>query len=316
LGWDITKVAALEEILESGNTRGFILLKDGKIVLEKYFGSTLAGNQNFNQNSLWYWASAGKVLTASLTGIAQEEGFLNLQQPSSTQLGLGWTSLSKEQEDKILIWHQLTMTSGLDDAVSNRDDFSPSNLVFQAAPGTRWAYHNAPYTLLEQVISSATDRDFNSYFNEKIASKIGMSGSWQRIGFNQVYFSNARSMARFGLMILAEGKWANEEIIKDRAFFDQMIQSSQLINPAYGYLWWLNGKSNFMLPVVQTVFSGSLIPDAPGDMIVAAGRDGQFLCVVPSENLVLVRMGLDADQSLVSFIYLNRIWKALGDLRR
>lgn len=315
LGWNKSSIEELEAVLEEGNTRAFIVLKDGKIVIERYFGTTLLGNQSFNQNSLWYWASAGKVLTASIVGIAQQEGFLNINLSTSTYLGTGWTSLREDQEARIIIRHHLTMTTGLDDGVSNKDDFSAESLTYLANAGSRWAYHNAPYTLLETVVSNSVKRSFSTYFNEKIAKKIGMVGNWQRLGFNNVYFSNARSMARFGLMILANGKWENEQIIQDRTYFDQMITSSQSLNPAYGYLWWLNGKDRFMIPAIQNQFNGSLIPNAPQDMVIAAGRDGQFLCIVPSENLVVVRMGLDADQSLVSFLYLNEIWRVLNSAR-
>ncbi|WP_089239359.1 serine hydrolase domain-containing protein [Belliella buryatensis] len=314
LGWNENELEGLYDLLESGNTRGFIVLKDGKIAIEKYFGTQLIGNQPFNQNSIWYWASAGKTLTAALTGIAQQEGFINIQSPSSTYLGTAWTAATTSQENAITVWHQLTMTTGLDDGVNNRDNTSPESLRYLAAPGTRWAYHNAPYTLLEQVISNASNRNFTDYFNDKIASKIGMAGTWQKIDFNNVYFSNTRSMARFGLLILRKGKWQNQEILSDKAFFEQMVSTSQSINPAYGYLWWLNGKSPFMIPTLQSQFNGILIPNAPSDMIIAAGRDGQFVCVVPSQNLVLIRMGLDTDDSLVSFIYLNQIWTALNQI--
>ncbi|UJP64616.1 serine hydrolase domain-containing protein [Mongoliitalea daihaiensis] len=312
LDWNENELEALYKLLETGNTRGFIVLKDGKIAIEKYFGPQLLGNQPFGQSSVWYWASAGKTLTATLAGIAQQEGLLNIHAPTSTYLGNGWTSTSPSQENAITVWHQLTMTTGLDDGVSNRDNTNPESLKYFAAPGTRWAYHNAPYTLLECVISNATNRSFSDYFDTKIASKIGMVGSWQTIDFNNVYFSNTRSMARFGLLILAKGKWGNQEVLNDHAFFEQMVNTSQTLNPAYGYLWWLNGKTPFMIPSIQLQFNGILIPDAPHDMIIAAGRDGQFVCLVPSQNLVLIRTGLDSNNALVSFTYLNQIWTALN----
>ncbi|AFL85001.1 penicillin-binding protein, beta-lactamase class C [Belliella baltica DSM 15883] len=311
LGWDTSKLDELYQLLEDGNTRGFIVLKDGKIVLEQYFGTQLIGSQPFNQRSNWYWASAGKTLTATLVGIAQEESLLNLNDPSSDYLGKGWTSLSENQEQKISIWHQLTMTTGLDDSVENKDDFTPESLIYKAEPGTRWAYHNAPYTILDEVIASASGVTFNSYFEAKIATKIGMQGAWQRIGFNNVYFSNARSMARFGLMILAKGKWGTETILSDQEYLNQMTSTSQSINESYGYLWWLNGKSSFMIPSLQQKFTGPIFPNAPSDMVCGLGRDGQFVCIVPSQNLVLIRMGLDADESLVSFTFLDQIWGKL-----
>jgi CubicO group peptidase (beta-lactamase class C family) len=314
LGWNLEEVPALNLMLEENGTRGFILLKGGKIVMEEYFGSQLANDRAFDRNSLWYWASAGKTLTATLIGIAQEEGKLEISQPSSDYLGQGWTSMTVAQESKITIRHQLTMTTGLDDGVQNKDDFNPGSLKYLADPGNRWAYHNAPYTILDKVIESATSQDFSLYFNQKLASKIGMTGSWQRLGFNNVFFSNARSMARFGLLILANGDWSGESVIKDKAYLDQMISRSQDLNEGYGYLWWLNGTNTFMVPGLQNKIPGSFSPNAPSDMVCGLGRDGQYVCVIPSMDLVLVRMGLNPDQSLVPFLYLDDIWKILKNI--
>lgn len=314
LGWNISEIGNLKTLLEDNGTRAFIILKDGKIVMEEYFGNRLAGSQPFDQNSLWYWASAGKTLTATLIGIAQEEGKMNIQNSSSDYLGMGWTSLTASQENKIRVWHQLTMTSGLDDGAGSRDDFTPENLKYLAEPGTRWAYHNAPYTLLDKVIEGSTGVSFPQYFNDKLASKIGMTGSWQRIDFNNVFFSNARSMARFGLLILAEGKWHGDAVIKDSNYFGQMITQSQDINEAYGYLWWLNNTDSFMIPSLQVKLPGSYAPNAPKDMYCGLGKDGQYVCIVPSESLVLVRMGASPDASLVPFTFLDDIWQILGNI--
>ncbi|MFD2202867.1 serine hydrolase domain-containing protein [Shivajiella indica] len=314
LNWNMDELEKLKRLLEENGTRGFILLKGGRIVVEEYYGKRLTGNLDFDQNSLWYWASAGKTLTATLIGMAQNEGYLDLSEPSSDYLGQGWTSMSGEQEKNISIWHHLTMTSGLDDGVGDKDDFSPSNLQYLAEPGNRWAYHNAPYTLLDRVIETSTGRDFSDYFDQKLATKIGMTGSWQRLGYNHVFFSNARSMARFGLLILANGDWAGEPVIKDKTFLNHMINTSQNLNESYGYLWWLNGKSSFMVPSLQIRFPGSFAPNAPMDMVCGLGKDGQYVCVVPSMDLVLVRMGLSPDQSLVPFMFLDDIWKILKNI--
>lgn len=314
LGWDIAALDDLKQNLEVNGTRAFIVLHKGKIVVEEYFGRRLVGGQAFEQSSNWYWASAGKTLTAVLMGLAQEDGFLILDDPSSAYLGAGWTSLDPIQEQKITLWHQLTMTTGLEDAVSDRDDYTPDNLVYKAEPGSRWAYHNAPYTLLEQVVAAASGKPFGLYFQEVLGSKIGMAGTWQKIGFNNVYFSDARSMARFGLLILAEGDWDGTSVVRDKNFFKDMVTSSQIINRSYGYLWWLNGKGNFMVPGLQVQFSGSWASDAPSDMVCGLGRDGQYVCVVPSLDLVVVRMGESPEDSLVPFTYLNTIWSQLSKI--
>jgi CubicO group peptidase (beta-lactamase class C family) len=121
-------------------------------------------------------------------------------------------------------------------------------------------------------------------------------------------------MARFGLMISANGSWNREPIITDKNFLHSMINTSQNLNESYGYLWWLNGKNTFMVPGLQTRFPGSVIPNAPADMYCGLGKDGQYVCVIPSKNLVLVRMGSSPDQALVPFMFLNDIWGVLTNI--
>ncbi|MEY3126358.1 MAG: hypothetical protein RL273_487, partial [Bacteroidota bacterium] len=191
LNWCPTKIDSLYAFLDLNNTKSFILLKNGKIVLEKYFGT-------HTQNSNWYWASAGKTLTAFMVGIAQQENHLSLSDTSSNYLGLGWTNCSPTQEEKITIRNQLTMTSGLDDASGDPDCTIDTCLEYFANAGSRWAYHNAPYTLLDSVISQATGMSLNSYFTQKVKNPIGMNGFYFYQDFNNVFFSTARSMARFG----------------------------------------------------------------------------------------------------------------------
>lgn len=302
LGWSQTAINDLYSYLEEKNSKAFIILKDGKIVLEKYFGT-------FTQNSDWYWASAGKTMTAFLTGIAQEEGLLKLSDKSSRYLGNGWTTLPSAKEDLITIRHQLTMTTGLDDGVADSDCTTPACLVYKADAGTRWAYHNAPYTLMDKVIEAATGRTFQEYFQQKIRDRIGMKGVWVKSGYNNVYGSDARSMARFGLLLLNKGKWDQTEILKDKDYFNAQINSSQELNPSYGYLTWLNGKAKYMLPSVQVIFPGSLAPNAPADMYCALGKNDQKIYVVPSQNLVVIRMGESAGNShLALSSFDNEVW--------
>ncbi|AMM50847.1 beta-lactamase [Rufibacter sp. DG15C] len=311
LGWSATGAAALDEFLNQSNTRAFLLLKDGKIVIEYYNGKAANGT-TFTANSNWYWASAGKTLNAFLIGKAQEDGHLSIQDKTSKYLGAGWTSLTPAQEDKITIRHQLTMTTGLNDLVPNHHCYTPSCLTYKADAGTRWAYHNGPYTLLTQVTEKATKQDFDTYFKTQLADKIGMGGFWMTLGDDYVYFSTARAMARFGLLMLNKGTWDKTVVLKDTEFFKAMTSPSQNLNRSYGYLWWLNGQSSFMLPTSQMVFSGSAVPDAPVDMIAAMGKNGQFLNIVPSQNLILVRMGDNPDDNEVPVVFLNDLWKKVN----
>lgn len=308
LHWCPTRVDSLYSFLAEYGTKAFIVLKDGKIVLERYF-------DDFSQDSIWYWASAGKTLTAFTLGLAQEQGYLSIDEPTHTYLGDGWTSLTAAQEEAITVWHQLTMTTGLDDDPLQLNCTLPSCLSYRTDPGTRWAYHNAPYTLLREVVEEATGLDYNVYFAQVVRNRIGMSGAWLRNGFNNVYFSDARSMARYGLLTLNNGVWNGDTIMYDQNYFEQMVTPSQTLNQSYGYLWWLNGQESHRLPRVQVEFTGSLIPSAPEDLVAGLGKNDQKLYVIPSENMVVVRIGEASGVSLFAASPFDELlWARLSDL--
>jgi CubicO group peptidase (beta-lactamase class C family) len=306
LGWDETQLNALYPYLQSKDTKAFIVLKNGKIVVEKYFGT-------FTTDSLWYWASAGKTMTGFLVGIAQQEGLININNKTSQYLGVGWTSEPLAKENLITVKNQLTMTTGLDDGVADADCTLPSCLIYKADAGTRWAYHNAAYTVLDQVVENASGMSYNSYFQQRIRDKIGMTGAWVKTpNSNNIYYSNARSMARFGLLLLNKGKWDTNVILADTNYFKSQTNTSQNLNLSYGYLTWLNGKASSMVPTSQIVFPISIIPNAPVDLYAALGKNDQKIYVVPSQNLVVIRMGNTAGGvSLAGDDFDNELWGKL-----
>lgn len=309
LNWCSEKVDSLYQFLDQQNTKAFIVLKDGKIAIEKYFGA-------FTTDSLWYWASAGKTLTAYLVGKAQEEGLLQISQPSRQYLGEGWTSEPPSKEALITIRNQLTMTTGLDDGVQDNHCTQPSCLTYLTDAGNRWAYHNAPYTLLEKVISTASNTNINTYTNARLKIPTGMTGFWLTNGFDNVYYSKARSMARFGLLAQNNFKWESTALLTDTSFIRQLTTTSQSMNSSYGYLWWLNGKTSFMAPGTQFVFTGSIAPSAPADMVAAIGKNGQIISISKSMGLVMVRMGNTpgGQGGEVSILFLNQLWDNLNQI--
>ena len=307
LGWCQPRIDTLYNFLESRNSKAFIVLKDGKIVLEKYFGT-------FTQDSLWYWASAGKTITAVAVGIAQQEGLLNINNLSSQYLGAGFSSAPLEKENLITVRNQLSMTTGFDDGVADNDCTLDTCLVYLADANTRWAYHNAPYTKLDGVVANATGLTFNQYVNQKISIPIGMGGTFMQFGYNNVYISKTRALARFGLLMLNRGSWNATPILSDTTYFSQMTNTSQQLNKSYGYLWWLNGKESYMLPGSQIVFNGSAQPNAPNDMYSALGKNGQIINVVPSQNLVMVRIGNIPQSVFVPNYFNDEIWQKFNQL--
>ncbi len=305
LGWCQPQLDSLYAFLGRKRTKSFVVLKDGRLVLERYYGT-------FTQDSVWYWASAGKSLTATLVGIAQQEGLLSLTDSTTRHLGRGWTAAPAAKERLITVRDQLTMTTGLDDtppAPCDNESTTASCLLYRADADSRWAYHTGPYRLLQNVLANASSLSINQYTSQKLAGRIGMSGLWR----NDMYYSRARDMARFGLLALARGTWNGTPILQDTAYFRRMTTPSQAFNRSYGYLWWLNGQASYRLPgPQQTTFSGPLIPTAPTDLIAALGKNDQKIYVVPSLGLVVVRQGQSAGDSRLALSSFDaQLWRYL-----
>jgi len=301
------RIDSLYNYLQVKNTKSFIILKNGKRVLEKYFGT-------YTKDSLWYWASASKSLASFITGVAQQKGFININNQVSQYLGTGWTSAPLVKENMITVKHLLNMTSGLNDdppLPCDNEDTAKTCLTYTANAGTRWAYHTGTYRKIQDVVSNAVGQSYNAITNNWIETKTGMNGFWVQ----QVYYSKARDMARFGLLNLNKGIWNTDTLMKDTAYFRAMTNTSQNLNLAYGYLWWLNGKSSLMTPGLQFTFPGTLMSNAPNDMYCALGKNDQKIYVVPSQNIVVIRQGNTAGGfNLAASAFDNVLWDYINKL--
>jgi CubicO group peptidase (beta-lactamase class C family) len=307
LGWCQFRIDSLYNYLQTKNSKSFIILKDGKIVLEKYFGT-------YTKDSLWYWASAGKTLASFITGIAQQKGYININNKVSQYIGAGWTSAPLAKENLITVKHLITMTAGLNELPASpcdHTDTAKACLQYLADAGTRWAYHTGAYKKVQDVVSTMVGVSYNQVTNNWVEAFTGMSGTWVQ----QVYYSKARDMARFGLLNLNKGIWGSDTLLKDSLYFKAMTNTSQNLNNSYGYLWWLNGKSSYMMPFVQTVNPGTMFTNAPADMYSALGKDDQKIYVVPSQKLVVIRQGNTAGGSnLAASAFDNVLWDYINKL--
>ena len=304
LGWCQDSIDALYDYLETEQSDAFIVLKDGEIVLEKYFGT-------YGVLSAQAWNSASKSLRSVLVGIAQEEGLIDIQNKTSDYLGQGWSNLPQNKEDLITVWNQLTMTSGLDEA-----EFfciTPSCLNYVADAGTRWAYHNGPYLLLEDVIGSQSGVTFNVYTDTRLEQAIGMSGFWFTFLGNTTYVASARDMARFAWLVMNDGIWNGTTVLGDLNYVNAMRTPSQTLNPSYGYLWWLNGQSFYVNTAPTVAVPGMISPNAPADVYAAAGLNGQFISISPSNGLIMIRQG-SGTGNYTEFSLHDQIWKKLMNL--
>ena len=122
---------------------------------------------------------------------------------------------------------------------------------------------------------------------------------------NQLGFATtARDLARLGLLVLGDGQWNDQAVLKDKAFLNESLSPSQKLNPSYGYLWWLNGQKR---PAQgRRKASTSMIPNAPDDLVAANGALGRKLWVVPSLDLVVTRLGDTPGQG-----FDNQFWKLM-----
>jgi CubicO group peptidase (beta-lactamase class C family) len=316
VGWDEGKLRAALDFAGKTHASGVVILYRGRLLAEQYwtpdraqvgkkgreYGMLVRGHDAAGQ-VIEDVASVQKSIAAILVGIAQNKGLLRLEDRVDQHLGKGWSNASLEQEAAITVRHLLTMTSGLKD-----------DLTFEAAAGTRWRYNSAAYSRTVKIVAAAAKRSPNEVTREWLMSRIGMNDSrWmERRGAggetaaNPLGFATtARDLARFGLLILADGNWQGEKVIADQAYLRAALRPSQELNPSYGYLWWLNGQSEVARGGGDRV-KGPLIPTAPPDLIAALGAVDRKLYVVPSLDLVVTRLGNTAGPA-----FQNAFWKLL-----
>jgi len=291
-GWDPAKLGAVLDFAESRRSNGVVILLRGRILAQRPAGALPVEDV----------ASVQKSVAATLFGIAKRKGLIKLEDPASKWLGTGWTKLPADQEQRITMRHLISMSSGLS------DEFG-----FEAEPGTKWRYNSPAYQKVMRALAKAAGKSENELTREWLTGPLGMRESvWKDRpgtgGMNELN-TTAADLARFGLMILARGEWQGKRIVEDRAYFRQMLDSSQTMNPAYGFLWWLNGKQ-----VVRANGSTApkLIPAAPDDLVAALGARGRKVHVVPSLGVVATRTGEEADrQGEPPFD--QRFWRLLMD---
>lgn len=109
LGWNQGAIEPLKDFLAEKHTKSFMILVNGRIVMEEYFNGHSA-------DADWEWNSAGKALVSAITGIARQENLLTINDKVSAHLGTAWTNMPPDKENLITLRHLLTMTSGIDDS--------------------------------------------------------------------------------------------------------------------------------------------------------------------------------------------------------
>lgn len=304
-------VASFYSYLDTTNTTGFAIAKDGEIIMEKYWGTN-------TESSAKNIASAGKSVCSILVGIASDKGYLSLDDKISTYIGNGFSDMSVEKEDTITIKSLLSMTSGMDDFL--QESYTPNQ---------GWEYSDC-WNLLFNVLQTATGQDINTFASNNLFDIIGMDDavykssklqlrilrggvpSYEDWEPYQVYCS-IQDMAAFGQLILQKGMWNGVRIVSS-SYCEAATSYSSSYNVAYGYLFWLNSESGGVLNTGEIVTT-KIIPDAPSDMICALGFGDKKIYMVPSLNIVVLRQGGTATESYNDFPEFDvELWEQLNIL--
>ena len=272
----------------SGNASSFLILCAGSIVEECYA-------PNHGPDRWTDSASMMKTITALLVGIAIGEGKIpSVDEPASTYI----TEWSKDGRKQITIRHLLQMCSGLRPEGKYEDPFSDAcylalgtdldyvlrNIPLVREPGRQFDYNNANFQALGLVLERATGRRFADYLSEKLWRPLGNAGAavWmdqpgrraRTFGF---LFATARDWARVGLLILNQGRVGDEQIVP--AEWIRFMCEPSPMEKGYGAGVYLSPDDPEDPPF------------AAQDTIVINGRNKQRVYILPSRQLVIVRVG-------------------------
>ena len=274
-----------------------MVVHEGRIIHERY----APGVDVTTKTRTW---STAKSIAVTMIGMLVDEGAMSLDEP----LGFEWLPEARSPEadprNDITLRHVLNMSSGLETVDNQGLEYAiGSGLSYWAGassvdgarsraltrePGTFWDYENYD-TLLgvyAMKLALGDDQTYAEFPRRRLLDRIGMRNtllSTDRFGdfilSSQVY-TNARDLARFGLLYLNGGVWHGERLISE-----DWIEFTRTPAPAtadtgnfYGGQWWLvpDGRDD----VPKTAYS-------------TAGNRGQYVIVVPGQDLVIVRRGLD-----------------------
>lgn len=242
-------------------------------------------------------ASQQKSFIAVLMGIAVDKELVDVDKPVSDYVGLGWSKATADQEAQIRVSNILKMDSGLDD-----------KFRFSTPAGSQFHYNTPVYAISKKILTEATQLPLAQITHEWLTKPLDMSetawrerpSAFANVGNKTGLVTTPRDMARLGKLVLLGGITENGKRVVSASSIQAMLRPTAA-NPAYGWLWWLNGSEYVVKSKGRT--EGQLIPAAPADLVAALGFLDRRLYIVPSLDLVVVRTGAaasdkDFDQQL------------------
>ncbi len=292
-GLDPEKVAlASDEIFSIDKRYGVLVVKDGVVVYEKYKRDAQATNKIF---------SITKGFGATLIGIAQQHGFLNVNDRIDDWLPVHHPEITADAE----IRHLLNMTASREPAGSWWE--YNSNFILNSLTGIIWlASGRTPAAFYDEFLKQPLQLNFDWPCNDKGWIQIGSQGPMP------VIESTHRDIARLGLLWLNKGNWNGQQVMAAEFVEEALTPTYPKANGAYGYLWWLNSEQGTWRTTGGKSGSGSSsrwFDYAATNVFMALGARGKVMIVVPDHNLIMVSMG-DTPQEQ-SGEYLEKMMRAV-----
>ena len=275
-------------------TRAVLVVHDGQIVAERYA-------DGFTQDTPLIGWSMTKSVVNALIGILVKEGRLSVEAPAPIP---EWQAAGDPRR-RITVANLLHMNSGLEFEEKYSNPLSdvtymlfgvPGAAQFAVAkplvaePGTRWSYSSGTSNILTHAIRSVVgEADYHAFPRRALFDRVGMSSAVMEtdaVGTflgSSFMFATARDWARFGLLYLQDGVWSGTRILPEGWVAFSLAPAPGSPDGQFGAHFWRRIPKEFRC-------EGGM-PELPSDAFHAVGHEGQFVTVVPSRKLVLVRLG-------------------------
>lgn len=303
LGFDADQ---LEQIAAEADpeTACLVVTRHGEIVGEWYWNG-------WTEESTELVMSVTQAYTATLIGIAQEEGLLDVDDKVSEYIP-EWAGTPSAD---VTIRDLLSHVSGRESTNSIGNSVLHGQLISSPDPGqfatglaqehsrgTVWSQNLPAIELLNPILQAATGQDPAVYAQDKLFGPIGATNTrMTQTGAGVTWMhsfleTSCRDAARFGYLYLRNGNWDGEQVVSEE-FVEEATHPSQNLNRGWGLMWWLNQPGslvsidNVLTPDYDEPDDLQLVPDAPDDMYWALGFGGRFIQVHPATDTVVVRLG-------------------------
>jgi len=303
-GWNPKQLEELLAYAKDQNSSSLLIVQNGKVLVDAEWDvkagpafRAMSIGRDSKGRVVEDVASLQKSFISILVAIAERKSLVDISMPVSDILGVGWSGVENSNEAKITLQHLLSMTSGLPQKANPASQKSSGRHESTSLmPGAGWEYNTRVYSNLVSVLEQVAKKPIQQITDEWLIQPLGLESTkwYERLWVTAKMDANpvglqtsSRDLALVGMMMLGEGEGRKQRLFNADYHF-AATHPSQPLNPAYGYLWWLNGQ-----PVLNAkkLDPQGLAPAAPSDMYAGQGALGRKLYVVPSMNLVVVRLG-------------------------